>query len=84
MGALCTQNSDGICVFIKFTLFLYGKAGVFSPKENTPYFTSIKLVCIIMIAYFPKKARTLEVYCERIFICAMAWCHKCETCDKGT
>jgi hypothetical protein len=39
MGARTHTNNDGICVFIKFTLFLYAEISVLSLKENTPFFT---------------------------------------------
>ena len=45
MDAQAHTNNDGICIFIKFALFVYAKIGTFIPKKkNAPNFTSIKLV----------------------------------------
>ena len=45
MDAEAYTNKDGICIFIKFTLFVYAKTSTFIlKKKNAPIFTSIKLV----------------------------------------
>jgi len=34
MGAKAHTNKDGICIFIKFTLFEYAEIGTFIPKTK--------------------------------------------------
>ena len=44
MGAQAHTNNDGICIFIKFTLFVYAEISVLFKKEKYTHFHIIKLV----------------------------------------
>ena len=44
MGISAHINTDGICIFIKFTVLFYDEISLLSQKENKPNFTCIKLV----------------------------------------